>query len=235
MNTWKLLRVLTGLGVDPDWPSLMLHPNTGVYTVGGTASNGVYSFTVGGTAIEFDRQDSESNAEIATELAALLEESPYVVSAVAISTAIRVRWKMLAETRGGRYANGQESFGVALAAPGSGTLTGLPATRWPIATVIRRAEATAIELAFIQVDDNGVPIPDDNVATVFPQIVESWVRDGVPRTIRSATGVSLSVRVKLIAPSNGAEIFTVRLGSPAVQQEATGYAALEVWYREATH
>jgi hypothetical protein len=100
-------------------------------TVGGTASDGVYSFTVDGVLVEFERADAEDHAGIAAGLAAAGDGVPSLQGRFAFSSdaaVVTVRSKVHTE-----------DFTIAVVnEPGTGTLTA--------AQVVDPADAVSIPL-----------------------------------------------------------------------------------------
>lgn len=194
VNDFQILRVKgpdTPADVDaadPDWAGLQLHPNTGYWTVGGTADDGVYSltFTRVGQAtgvtvgITADATGGDTNSDIATALRAAIETASAkggtlhdFVAASSVSTAT------LALT------SKQTSFKyvISSSAPGTGTLLPLGAsgegtgTLWPITAVIpydRRVQLgpnTDVELCVVAIDSSGDPVDLDS-GTYTLEVVE---------------------------------------------------------------
>jgi hypothetical protein len=92
----------------------------GTLTVGGTADDGIYSVTITNPAdpehpitVEFDRQDSETNNQIAAALAALL------VKALMLKATVTVLNAVITVT----FKNSNITYTVETADPGTGTLT----------------------------------------------------------------------------------------------------------------
>jgi hypothetical protein len=235
---WKRLRYIAGTTADPVWSALALHPNTGVYTVGGVAANGNYTITIDGVAVTFNRAAGETNDQIATgwvaAAQALLQTTlrPYVESVSASGADIRIRYKSL------YMQNGERAFWtVSTLAPGGATLGADPETRWPITAGLpsqrdNNERSTHLQLKFIQLDASDVPIADDNDATITFRVVEAHVpSDGYPRVGVSEELATHPVQEIATIPMNGAEDFGVQMS--AVANTATGYATMEIWYREA--
>ncbi len=236
-NNWQLLRTKIGATADPDWSALALHPNTFIVTIGGTASDGNYVTTINpvapgasivittvraaGTPATNALIAAAHAADITTLIATTL--APYIVSAVAVGATVQVRVKHNAPP-----FTVQNSETTA-----TGTIVTTPDNLWPIAASLspnRNGPMTQVELAFIQVDAAGVQLPDNNAATVSYQLVEAWTPGSLVKVVGSAPVATHPVQQKAIAPLHGAEALGVQID--AIATTATGYVAMEIWYRE---
>lgn len=246
---WRRLRRKVGTTDDPTWVASQLSPNTIQITIAGTASDGDYTFNtidadpeIGTIASTFTRGSGETDAQIATGLAAEIttligtSASPgtlyrYYESATASSTAVNVKVKADAP-----------AFTTSTAeTTATGTIAEEPDDTWPIARPLvhqRGSErrVVAVEIAFVAVDSSGVALADNNSMTLTVEIVESIIRathktQSLNDAVTSSASVSgQSIRDKMRFEINGADLFGLRLTS--LTNTPTSYAALEVWIKE---
>jgi hypothetical protein len=242
---WRRLRRKDDTTDDPTWIASMLSPNTILITIGGTASDGDYTFNViaadpevGTIPATFERADGESNTEIATELAAVIQGlitdgtlSSYL-SAVTSSGAVVYA----------TVSTDSPAFTTSTAeTTATGTIVATPDDTWPIARPLvhqrgMERRVVAVEMAFTPVSSADVALPDDNSMTLTVEVVEGIIRathtsQGLNMAVTSSASVTgQSVRDKMRFEINGADLFGLRLTS--LTNTPTSYDALEVWIKE---
>lgn len=230
--TFWPLRYREDTGDDPDWDALGLPPNTGVYTVAGSSSGDfTHELTdLDGNSIDeavgtFDTDDAGTADAVVAAINAriLVQGAPmaqYVHEAIQGTGGVYyVHYKV--DVPRGRQTN---EFLVALTAD-TGTLTGAPYDRWPIATGMTPgkriggyppAEAFEFRVRVVDVNDNFLANAGTYTAEVIegyrykipPANEEHWAtttRGSVSGTVGEVHRVSV----------DGAEEIGVRISSPA--------------------
>lgn len=208
----------TGIGGDPAWVADNIDPNTATGTLGGATANGIYAIDVVPEAegaatisVEFDRQDSEDDAEIGTELAsrctALIGTTlgPYLreVSSAAGVVAIRARPNGLLYT-------------LALRAPGGATFALDVDDIWPITDIADGKGELFIEFV---ATDAGEPLGAGS-ATVDVRII-SVVDRRRPGSRVTAPDAAMSVTAT-------EETATHPLGEPLIVKTPPGFFTVSI-------